>query len=796
MSIVLPFNRIGVSASGHASRAARSSSWLNRPRDVRRDVEALFKALEAPRSPDTATVATSAAADVDSHAGGSHASTSRHPHQFAHRNAGTVKSPWKGKGRALPVDEDAVAQRLSRNEYVEEGYIRRPVSSFFNANAQRTKIEDVMSEAAPAASASVAVAKQASRKRAKVRLSKREIHKIAAVNSFRKRHQLPETESAAKLLVNRIASSPLPLESLNILLELMPEECSPQVEIAALTDCLAFPVMPHADWNLKSLDKARSQAYNKGWLGPRIVIDDVTFYKVWMRLCDLAGENVKVSSEVATRTLKHILTLPSPKKLMLKPEPYRVGKALRQLLFLAGLEDNPTLAVNILAQTIHINIFCSENLLAAAQLDPGQAASLQTAVPAAEVNDIVLILQDLLRSGIFSPSLVNRFGLSEVISKAPTLSSEAFGALLKQTLLRIILQYYVDHGEQRYIPNIASVIKSIDTTNSKEAVASQESDLTLLLDAAKTSLTHLRYDPRHAASVARCIARLLQALPDSMPQTQSNNDEPSTPLGDVRRVVNDYFQIVLDPATEEIEEAAIATDLSRLWRTLSDTRALNVELLPSITILQQARLLKILSLSKDDELEALLLDAARHLAKRAQLAVDRGTKLGNHVANSVLHGVVHLGRHLHTKQAEHFDVLGQIYDLFRRQDSVLGGFSLQSQTLRPLIQFLQQVTPSTAEEAGDSTVSSSFVIGHFMRTRSAWKVVPHADYTALAGALLDNGEPDAARQVLKQIFDAKEVPSLEDVEICLKILARKHPLQARKIIDNAQKEGLLVEPQI
>lgn len=783
MSIALPFNRISVSASGHAGRVARSSSWLNKPREVRRDVQALFQVLEGSRSGDNAAVATS---DAYSQAGSPHASTSTSlPASLNDRSR--TSAAWKGKGRALPADEDLSATRTSARDYVEEGLITRPISTFFDTNAQSATTR-LLSPTASTSKATTAVKK----KQKRARLSTREIQKQVAVKAFRAHYELPETPSAARTLVNYLASNTQPLARMNILLDLLPE-CPPQVEIAALVDCLTFPLMPHADWNKHVLDNARSEVYNKGYTGPRMVIDDVTFYKVWMRLCDLAGDNLTLSPEVAVRTLKLILTLPSPKKMMRKPDAYRIGKPLRQLLFLAGLEDNPTLAVNVLAQAIYPNIFCAKHLLAAAQLDPEQIKKLQVPEATSEVNDIVLILQDLLRSGILSPSIVNRFGLSDTISKAPTMATTDFEILLRQTLLRIILQYYVDHGEQRYTASVAQALEPIAAAGSTEARSMQERDTLLLIESAKTSLRHLRFDLRQANATAQVLTRTVETIPQSIIESSS-----AVTFIDMRRVLRNFFKIVLEPDVEEVKDEAIGNDLAHLWSAIDRKGLIYAGEDHLLSVSQTARLLKMISHKAEAGSRPLLLDTARELIERVQQEINAGQKLNNDTANAIVDGVVHACTPKPSNQTENNQLVSKIYHLLLRPNIVQSGFSLQSQTLRPLVQYARKYPSSIAgQEAEEETkISGSAIIDHFMRTRGSWKVVPHADYTALAGALLDNEEPIAARQVLKQIFDAKEVPSLEDVEICLKMLARRHPEEARRIIEKAQEEGLRVAPDI
>lgn len=766
MSIALPLNRLGFGAGTQASRVARSSSWLNRRRNVRRDVEALFQALDGSRSPE-AVVA------IDSYPV---ASTSQLPAYTRPDYSIETQSPsaaWKGKSRETPLPD--ATNEAPANEYVEEGRIPRPLSKFFSVNAP-AKEEN---SDTPIASSSSSIS-----------------HSSASVAQQLSLGEIPHTPTDAIRLVNIIAQSPKPLAKINRLLARLDNQPN-QVQIAALSACLAYPVLAHADWNKQTLRKARNDASRYGIPDPRLALDDVTFYKIWTRLWGLAGETLHIPPDVATRTLKNILSIPPPKKMLGKPESARLGKPLRTLLFLAGLEDNPTLAVSVLGQLLRPNMYCPTRLASAAHLDPDTVKTRGLTIPTAEVNDIVLILQDLLRSGILSPTVVNRFGLSEAISKAPSMLNDDFENLLKQTLLRIILQYYVDHGEHRYISRLARLVQPISQFTSKSDGDISLRDITLLRDAIAVSLQHLRIDQTHAATVARDLRHLLRMVQDYSPNPDATISGKSIPMPDLHRLLHSYFKIVFTDDLDVADVSKFSEEVARLWQSVKDTFA--PDDLPQLSAAYLACLLEHMTAARGMVDQDTVADTARMLYSEVHRSMTVARTIDNGSANHILASMV-LSVQTIASAEEQSTLVFDLYRFFQTSSKVTGGFSLQGRNLRSLVKLARSHATSMADSAREPELedmpTSSSILDHFMRTRSEWQAVPHSDYTALAGALLDNGDLAASRQVLQQLLRTKQVPSLEDVEICLQSLATTHPEDAQKIVSQAREEGLLVKPAL
>lgn len=773
MTIALPFNRLSVGTGNQASRIARSSSWLNRRGDVRKDVEALFAASESSRSSETA-------AAIDAYPV---ASTSYLPARVASDypgNSERTSSSWKGKGRALPSTDASLQRKV--NEYVEEGHFQRPLSTFFSENAR----DDAASESSTStASTSDAVT---------------DISGSYIGQPLLSIDQLPKTPAEAVQLVNVVAQGPKALSRLRGVLKRL-KACPPQIRIAALSAALAFPVVPSTQWHDKSVrSSARNAVFDSNGTRAGVILDDITFHNLWSDLWSLAGETLNLSPDVATRILKNILSFPLPKgkKLRVSADDSCCGKAMRTLLFLAGLEDNPALAVNVLGRLLQSNLYHLNNGASSSfgQLDT--FADLDVEETLADINDIVLILQDLLRSGILSSTTVNSFKLSEVITQAPTMSDDEFKHILKQTLLRIILQYYVDHGEQRYISRVAGLLEFTDTSALKKDSATDR-DLSLMLNVAKDAMIQLRMDPRYASAAGRILRQLVQLQGVCLEQRDNTVGENDQAAFQVQGLLRDYFKIVLTGSAPEIDLLDVAKEVTYLWQA-----AVQAKLLPEkeFTILDLPQLVCFLELGtrvNDAPTQSLSRQAATVLSDRLQEAIKKREALENDLVNDALASLLAHSTMSSVSVSSSVDSILKLYHFFKTSDVVPGGFSLQSKNLRSLVQMARsrtQGSPQLDNIDEDAIPSSSSIIDHFMRCRSSWQAVPHPDYTALAGALLDNGEYDASRQVMQQLLRIKEVPSLEDVEIALKILSRDQPDEVRHIISDAKEEGLLVEPKV
>lgn len=754
MSKALSFGRLG-SVAGHKSLAARpSSTWYKRKAEV---LQAITHALTLRRT------------DIDTFArsySGSDATATATATTIDGEHEEGRKPLSKGKGRAVSAD---LATNNDTTTNLAEIQNRRPVSDFVSTyHSSRDE---------PQASTSTA---------------SHRTHEAVEAGAL-SGPPLPQTPLEARSLVYAIAMASHPLANIRSLLTSV-QDASLSVELAVLETCLGFPVIPAAHWNKEGVAQARKEAKSVGnRKGSRLFLDESMFYSIWTRLWSLADERLTLPPGIAALTLKRIITIPSPLKMNGNAEASRSVTALRQLMFLAGLKENSTLAVMVLGHVLHRNLYCDERLMAHGQLAVEETLPSDKTLPDAKDFDTVRILQDLLRSGVLSPDIVNRFGLTKLLTREATLGADVFESLFKQTLLRTVLQYHIDHDEEQHIFKVWAVIKPLDGGNPSETLAASHRDSLLLLDAIQSNMRNLRYEQRDISATARNILQLLDILAKHpLPlETRKGTHEPSLQM--LRGLLRDFFKILLSPEHVPPANENIAREAVSLWAA---TMKIDPDLCQRLPLSQLAHLLQIFSAADTEQSQGVIIEVASLIVNTTLKMLHQGAEIENGLANEILGSLLkNFMRHSRANRT-HLRQVQQIYEAFVDSSRMSGNFSLQGRYLRDLVNATKVAEEQRIEGRDASRVfSPSAIINQFMKTRKAWKSIPHSDYTALAGALIDNEEYGAALQVLRQLYKMKEVPTLADVELCLKALEKVEPGRSREIMQGPWRQGLSHPPE-
>lgn len=263
----------------------------------------------------------------------------------------------------------------------------------------------------------------------------------------------------------------------------------------ALRAILALPVQAPYHAHIARLNRRTRRAVRK--TSARQEEDDgisyIFFSSAWQQLWDLCGPDVHLEPNLARSILPTIMAMrvDSPSRLQAFQLP-----ALRHLLFSAGITENPSLGLDLLAHAVAPHTFASAF----------HHAQIQRHPPTASVDEIVLIMQDLLRAGVLKPETVNEFNLPLVISKSLELPADQFIQLLRQTVLRIVARSYT----ARHVHDRALfVLRYLDLVEGGMEL-DRRKDGALAVDICMSALNASEHDGKWVSRVATLLIMALQ----------------------------------------------------------------------------------------------------------------------------------------------------------------------------------------------------------------------------------------------------------------------------------------------
>ncbi|CAD6576457.1 MAG: hypothetical protein CYPHOPRED_006010, partial [Cyphobasidiales sp. Tagirdzhanova-0007] len=238
---------------------------------------------------------------------------------------------------------------------------------------------------------------------------------------------LPQSQSRIRQLILSAQDSCQPKIVKEILAALRKLPSTDLEEIARHA-LLVYPVVrPYHAFRDRSARLSKSR--NRQTAAVHIPQD--MFLENWNRLWTVRGESLRLQPEVASHLLEVILDLPAQDGLDYGKE--SEVSALRHLLFLAGLDQHPVLALDLLTHIIEPHAITALPYLE----ELPRYSQKETAS-----DDIPLVLHDLLRAGIVTSTVIKEFDVTSAIGKASILPKDQYNVLLSQLLLRMITRTY------------------------------------------------------------------------------------------------------------------------------------------------------------------------------------------------------------------------------------------------------------------------------------------------------------------------------------------------------------------
>ena len=287
-------------------------------------------------------------------------------------------------------------------------------------------------------------------------------------------------------------------------------------------------------------------------------ISQELFFQTWETLWQLTGERLDMASDDATQILEHLLLLPPPDGVAgdtpAAAGPREAGaayrtRALRHLLFLAGIEEHPDLALDLLTSLVSPLALCTPAHLHATSIRLASAGR-------ATVEDMVLILQDLLRSGIIRSSLIAEFNLSGIVNRSLDLPADTFLALLRQVLLRVLVRCYAN----RYDFDRSTLLLRYLETIEGDTESDRLKDGQLLESVCKAALRASREDGKWVPRVGALLALGLQGR---LPFWRKGQHSPP------HRLLRYYFDTALPPkVNEHASKRSKYSSAALIWKAL------------------------------------------------------------------------------------------------------------------------------------------------------------------------------------------------------------------------------------
>ena len=282
------------------------------------------------------------------------------------------------------------------------------------------------------------------------------------------------------------------------------------------------------------------------------------FFQAWETLWQLMGERLDMASDEAGQVLERLLLLPSPASVAEDRidadgrreagAAYRT-RALRHLLFLAGIEEHPDLALDLLTSLVSPLALSTPAHLSATPV--GQASAGRVSV-----EEVVLILQDLLRSGIIRPSLITEFNLSGIVNRSLDLPADTFLALLRQVLLRVLVRCYAN----RYDFDRSTLLLRYPETVEGDTEADRLKDGQLLESVCEAALRASSEDGKWVGRVGALLALGLQG---KLPFWRKGRHSPP------HRLLRYFFDTALPTKiNEHTSVRSKYTPAALLWKAL------------------------------------------------------------------------------------------------------------------------------------------------------------------------------------------------------------------------------------
>ena len=556
-----------------------------------------------------------------------------------------------------------------------------------------------------------------------------------------------------------------------------------EVEEAALLALLRCPVQQqyHAH-RVRSASLHNENQVHK----ENLPISQKLLMTVWRRLWELRGETLKLEPDLAKTTLEILLDLPVDG---IQRGPESGARALRHLLFLAGLDRNPALALDLLAHIIVPHALVSIPHLA----DLPYYSQSTTAI-----DDIPLVLHDLLRAGIITSSVIKEFDLSETYSKASTLSAGDAHDQLGQTLLRMIVRTYANMQKFHRATLLLRYLKPLEGAiagkqHQKDAKLTKD----VCIAALHASSTTGKWVGRVAIIITSALLGKLRVWPPK------SGDE-----GIDSKLLKLYFDTALPFQTVTMPLRRIKrSSASLVWKALHTCNT-STSFSPSLD--QMSRLLNHFSRETTKETHELLgnffSDSADDLEWSEQLLIIRHIqeylKVSPHdwtfsQVNDILFTLLTSGAPSSKLRKVRGHTTLQIYGFLvsASAEASISAFTLRTDNLVPLVKLIRSL-PDPTDDGSSREEEADLVIHRYLKDRQGYRMLDPVDMTSVAAAFFENDDREAGLRVFRRMLEIRRVPRLADLKALFSELAKADLELAANMYMQAIHVGLKPIPEI
>lgn len=608
-----------------------------------------------------------------------------------------------------------------------------------------------------------------------------------------------------------------------------------EVEVQALFAVLDLPVDTgrHTHQVRAARREGRTIEENK--------ISQDLFFSAWTRLWDLHGESLSFDPSQAAhilQTLLHILSTTSTPSI--RSEEAVSAKTLRHLVFLAGLDENPILALDLLTYILY------PHFLALSTFKPLDKSSLPPASKT-QKDDIPLILHDILRSGIIPSSVIKEFDLSSIIGRGSLLSSEKFSRLLKQTLLRMVIRTYTNRKRLDRATSCLKLLEDMDDDGRGMTISTpsimqlqkdqqRERDVNLLRDVCKSALQASETSGQWVNRISEILSNALLFTASTSSGLKQIWDLPSSLLARNEadlHLLRLFFDTALPPSPPVVHHSRIRyTAAMMVWKALHS--ALGPGKIDEVVRLSMDQAVRILAFTSRTYSEENMARFANYFSSSSP-----SPKIQQDEESTQRHDFIRMIRYIRerifftpqqctTKQAN--DILSilltstpisgdikaqqnkvkaiiQLYETFISPNMRLAGqpFYLQRRNLVPLVQAVNSLSDTsslgTDSNGAKNTLTrrkqADSIIHRFIQDRSDDYQKSHRlardDLTTITRAFLANGDRNSAFGVLSRMIQDAQIPSLGDVEAIIEDMLSSDPETGLQVLENCLQAGLKID---
>ncbi|KAL7009792.1 hypothetical protein EMMF5_000700 [Cystobasidiomycetes sp. EMM_F5] len=543
------------------------------------------------------------------------------------------------------------------------------------------------------------------------------------------------------------------------------------------------------------------------------LVNDAIYFTAWQRLWDLGGEGVQMEAAPAKKLLEYLLNEEPPftgssgqtKIQLRKPN----TRSLRHLLFLAGINDNPVLALDLFTHVCFPYFLTkpAHTVTAPETSDPSGASDGAVEFGESFRNDMSLILHDVLRSGIIPSFLLQRSQLLALISKresvfsrvassfsATPLEAAASGTqVLHQTLLRIIITCYSE--TYRAHERATLLLRLLEPVPQTDASV----DAAIFIDVCTSALNASAIDGRW---VGRVAGSLILALTGKVHLQTGGSSMSSPPVDEQwRQLLRLFFDTALPEGA--LGKRVRASSASLVWKALSC--ALPHGEVAGLRVLSASQLAHLArsavgpyratrgdtvdSSSGSDSTDplspsadlAVLIKVTLHSVQQQSLFSACTEGSANYLLQELLFAL-HTTRKRISQQSlgDMLADLREIYQIFKHS-----GFTPNTRNLVPLADLMRSKSNSKAVDP-----DSRSVIDSFLTERSNRADLDPCQMTSVLRACIVNHDAQGAADVLELLLRQRLTPSLADLGIILSVIASGSPRLALKWINQMLKAGM------